>query len=617
MRFRNILILLPLLFFWGCGNETEVAVDNERTAKKAPLTFTVDLPDINGDQDDAIVIPNGRPVYAIFVSGYLRNREFDGLHFYNFAKALQEQGAYIHYAWWNNLLAPYMERPLHDPASDPGNLPAGDWLGLIPGLIGTSIDKANPSEDYQFQADAKALLQAIRANNPHAVIIVVGHSFGGDSVARLGAATNVDIDLLAPIDPVGNRSCTSGNLICNTLDQWTRFRATHEDKFWFPLPREFGTNIKYLYHRWQDEALPPIDFKCPYIPNPADAAPPLCILFSTYLFTHPDSRVTNIHSGSRNVQSVIVTNRYSDPYFPYLFGAIDGHGEIAGYRGLDLAGGESNPLAIRAQNWPKYQSSDSLIIRKQKTAERKKFLQDWETDPESLDNAGLAPINPEYCLVSPDLIEIFQTAINLQPVAVAGEDQIVECASPGGTTVILDGSGTSDPEGDPLTFVWSGTFGSLVGETVTLELPLGDHSITLTVTDDSGKTGSDIVYVSVVDTSAPSMSISLSPVVLWPANHKLIGITASIQAIDSCDASPNVNLVSIISNEVDNGLGDGNSNNDIQGASFATDDRTFLLRAERSGNGNGRVYSITYRVTDASANITDVTTEVTVPHNRD
>jgi endo-1,4-beta-xylanase len=56
--------------------------------------------------------------------------------------------------------------------------------------------------------------------------------------------------------------------------------------------------------------------------------------------------------------------------------------------------------------------------------------------------------------------------------------------------------------------------------------------------------------------------------------------------------------------------------NDIQEAAFGTDDREFLLRAERSGLGNGRVYTITYQAKDASGNTTVASTQVVVPHDR-
>ena len=77
----------------------------------------------------------------------------------------------------------------------------------------------------------------------------------------------------------------------------------------------------------------------------------------------------------------------------------------------------------------------------------------------------------------------------------------------------------------------------------------------------------------------------------------------TVVATDTYDANPVVRLVSILSNESDN-LGDGDQPDDIQGAAFGTDDRQFLLRRERSGNGSGRIYTITYSATDASGNTT-------------
>ena len=80
------------------------------------------------------------------------------------------------------------------------------------------------------------------------------------------------------------------------------------------------------------------------------------------------------------------------------------------------------------------------------------------------------------------------------------------------------------------------------------------------------------------------------------------------------DADPNatVTLLSVTSNEPDNGLGDGDRPNDI----VILDDFTFDLRAERSGTGDGRVYTITYQVTDFCGNSTVASATVTVPHSQ-
>lgn len=118
-----------------------------------------------------------------------------------------------------------------------------------------------------------------------------------------------------------------------------------------------------------------------------------------------------------------------------------------------------------------------------------------------------------------------------------------------------------------------------------------------------------------IDTIPPTLQVSVSPSVLWSANHELVLITATISAQDNLDPNPTVELVSITSNEPINGRGDGNTDSDIQDAAFGTDDRQFLLRAERSGNLNDRIYTITYRARDAAGNTTTATATVTVPHN--
>ncbi len=208
--------------------------------------------------------------------------------------------------------------------------------------------------------------------------------------------------------------------------------------------------------------------------------------------------------------------------------------------------------------------------------------------------------------------------VNQPPVANAGPDQTGECTNHAGTPITLDGSNSSDPDGDPLSFVWKDAANNVVGTTavVNLTLPLGTHAFTLTVNDGKGETASDSVAITVQDTTAPTLSLTLSPNVLWPPHHKLVQITATVQLNDVCDPNPTIELVSITRNEPDNGLGDGDTANDIQGASFGTDDRAFFLRAERSGRGTGRIYTVRYRARDASGNVAVATAEVRVPHTR-
>lgn len=148
--------------------------------------------------------------------------------------------------------------------------------------------------------------------------------------------------------------------------------------------------------------------------------------------------------------------------------------------------------------------------------------------------------------------------------------------------------------------------------------PLGNTTVTFSATDASGNSASGSTTVTVVDTTPPTISVRVTPDTLWPPNHKMADITAMVTVSDICDAHPTVRLVSITSNEPDdaNGVGDGETKNDIQGAIFNSEDYRFQLRAERDGNGDGRVYMITYSATDASGNSANGSAAVLVPQNR-
>ena len=100
---------------------------------------------------------------------------------------------------------------------------------------------------------------------------------------------------------------------------------------------------------------------------------------------------------------------------------------------------------------------------------------------------------------------------NQPPVANAGPDQIgIEWTA--GLQVNLDGSLSYDPDDDTLTFSWTGDLGTASGATPTLSVPgLGTYTITLVVNDGTVDSGPDSVYISVVDTTAPTVTAALVP----------------------------------------------------------------------------------------------------------
>lgn len=113
-----------------------------------------------------------------------------------------------------------------------------------------------------------------------------------------------------------------------------------------------------------------------------------------------------------------------------------------------------------------------------------------------------------------------------------------------------------------------------------------------------------------VDRTPPTLALSAAPSELWPPNHKLVTVQVAVQATDDFDPNPAVELVSVTSSEPDNGLGDGDKPGDI----VINPDGAIQLRAERSGSGSGRAYTLTYSATDRAGNTT--TESVTVPHDR-
>ena len=193
----------------------------------------------------------------------------------------------------------------------------------------------------------------------------------------------------------------------------------------------------------------------------------------------------------------------------------------------------------------------------------------------------------------------------------------------------LDGSGSSDPNSTPGTnddivlFEWFEDFGLGsqtflgTGETLQVVLPLGDHTITLRVTDSFGETDTDGVVHTVADTTPPVITVAPSPSSLWPPNHKMVDVSVTVVATEVC-GTPSVVLTSATSNEPDNatGNGDGDTVNDIQDADLGTADFDSRLRAERAGSGDGRTYTVVYTATDGSGNQTTASSTVTVDHSQ-
>jgi len=236
------------------------------------------------------------------------------------------------------------------------------------------------------------------------------------------------------------------------------------------------------------------------------------------------------------------------------------------------------------------------------------------------------------------LLVAVPASAQLAVVADAGEDQLLECSAEDGASYQLYGLASTvdgramddDSVADPnpykndVTYLWAAvgvTFDDDGSATPIGTFPLGTTIVELTFTYIDPVTmvetpATDTVEVAVGDINPPTVTAVSDPVYLWPPNHKLHEVNMDLVVMDSCDPDPTVTLISLISSEPDNGQGDGNTVDDIQEADFGTDDRSFLLRAERMGGGTGRIYTATYNATDAAGNSTDGVVEILVPHDQ-
>lgn len=104
---------------------------------------------------------------------------------------------------------------------------------------------------------------------------------------------------------------------------------------------------------------------------------------------------------------------------------------------------------------------------------------------------------------------------------------------------------------------------------------------------------------------------SVDPSELWPPEHQMVGITVNYNVSDNC--GPLTCTLNVTSNEPINGTGDGDTAPDWE----IVDAQHVRLRAERAGNGLGRIYTVTINCTDSAGNSTSKVVRVLVPRSQD
>jgi hypothetical protein len=211
-------------------------------------------------------------------------------------------------------------------------------------------------------------------------------------------------------------------------------------------------------------------------------------------------------------------------------------------------------------------------------------------------------------------LDVSGDILNQPPTADAGPDQTVECANAAVTNVVLDASASSDPDANIALYSWlRGTrTGELVGfeQRSTVEQALGSQTYVLRVIDALAQADEGTTEVTVADQLPPIVSCSVVTPVLNKTNHSLVNVGLMSTAQDQCEGQLPV-TVNVFADEDDDGTGDGNTSPDA----VDIDVGTLQLRAERQGNGDGRVYLIVTEATDGSGNRGFGCCTVGVPHS--
>ena len=185
------------------------------------------------------------------------------------------------------------------------------------------------------------------------------------------------------------------------------------------------------------------------------------------------------------------------------------------------------------------------------------------------------------------------TALDRAPTADAGPAQTVEATSAAGATVTLSGTGTDPDAGDVLSFQWTEGATELgTSAHLTVVLPLGVHSVVLTVADGRGESATATTSVTVQDTTRPVLTV--------PANTAVEATSAtgaafsfSASATDAVDGSVAVSCTP------------------ASGATFPLGATTVNCTAT-DAHGNHGAASFTVTVTDTTGPVVTVPANATV-----
>lgn len=138
----------------------------------------------------------------------------------------------------------YIQQAIQEAASSPGS---GSLLGGFtslaniqnsladPNVIGKVMQKVRKGTDSQFVEEVTAFVKALPKDRR---VILIGHSFGADSIMEVAPKLEHNILFLGALDVVGSAGQRSLN-----------------------RKRKVSANVEYFYNRWQKNGVFPFDYK--------------------------------------------------------------------------------------------------------------------------------------------------------------------------------------------------------------------------------------------------------------------------------------------------------------------------------------------------------------------
>ena len=203
------------------------------------------------------------------------------------------------------------------------------------------------------------------------------------------------------------------------------------------------------------------------------------------------------------------------------------------------------------------------------------------------------------------------------PTATTDPADVMVCNSaPANFSTTASGTG-------PFHYAWTLDGSPFNGDSSSITVPTGSlsqgvHTVSVTTTGSCGSASQSATLS--VNNTPPAITVTTSNISVWPPNHQYQSFTPAdfgVAASSGCDGNlTNSVVISKVSSDEleDNPTGaDGATLADI---AIAPDCKSVQLRRERDGNLNGRVYTITFKVTDSVGQTATVNVTVSVPLNQ-